>query len=304
MLISICVCTYNRSHILAYCLHSLEQLIDLRPTHHVEIIVVDNNSSDETSALVKDLIPNFPLEMRYIFEPQQGISAARNRAIDEAKGDYLAFLDDECTVDRDWLSIAISDIETFQPCIIGGPYVGGFLPGDRPRWFKIEYGDAYFLELEYEKGFQDKFRASSGNMFVRRDVFDSVRFDVDMGPKGNKLKVGEETDLQERFLRAHSHERVFYEPAITVRHLIRPERLRLSYRAKRIFANTIAGPTTTSRWQLLIGLGKAIVHLTIAPVRCILRDREKYPFWQNFVYERVLPPTCSHLAMIVKSFRY
>src|SRR5476651_2262214 len=123
--------------------------------------------------------------MRYVLEREQGISAARNRAIDEAAGDYLAFLDDECIVNSDWLSTAIADIAQFRPNIMGGPFYGAFLPGNRPKWFKLEYGNAsHFINVHYPKGFHSDFRACSGNIFVRRDVFESVRFDVAMGPKG------------------------------------------------------------------------------------------------------------------------
>jgi glucosyl-dolichyl phosphate glucuronosyltransferase len=303
MLISVCVCTYNRAKILAHCLRSIGQLISPRPGCDIEIVVVDNNSNDDTADVVKRLVQEIPFEMRYVFEARQGLSAARNRAIDAARGDYLAFLDDECLVERDWLSIAISDIDAFHPCIIGGPYIGGFLPGDRPQWFKLEYGNAYFLEFEYEKGFQEEFRASGGNMIVRRNVFDGVRFDEDLGMKGNQLKVGEELDLQERFLRDHPSEMVFYEPAITVRHLIRPERLRLSYRTKRLFAHAMQGQGAVSRWQSITSLVKAMAHLTIAPARCLFRDRAKFPFWQNCAYEEILPAICYHLAAFVKPFK-
>jgi len=302
MLISVCICTFNRYELLAHCLNSLGQLIDPRPKHDLEIIVVDNNSIDNTSSMVNGLISRFPFKLRYAFEGQQGISAARNKAISEAKGDYLAFLDDECIVEPDWLSVAINDIETFQPSIIGGPYTGEFLPGDRPRWFRIEYGNAYFLAHDYERGFQDKFRASSGNMFVRRDVFDSVRFDSNKGPKGNEVKVGEETDLQERFLDGHRSEKVFYEPAMTVRHFIRPEKLQLTYRAKHQYAVAIASPKPLRSSAMLVAFAKAVGHLVLAPFEFAFRSRTKYPFWQNYAYEKFLPVTCAHLGAVARYF--
>jgi len=284
-------------------LRSLSQLIDPRPKHDIEVIVIDNNSTDETSDLVREVILSFPFEMRYVFEGQQGISASRNRAVDEARGDYLAFLDDECTVNSDWLSIAISDIEKYHPCVVGGPYIGAFLPGDRPRWFKIEYGNAYFIERHYERGFQDEFRASSGNMFVRRDVFETLRFDVNFGPIGGKLRLHEETELQERFLRAHPSEKIFYEPAIIVRHFILPEKMRLSYRARRVFATALSSPGKVDHKNFLIALSKTLVHVIVGPIRFIWCDRANYPFWQNVVYERIIPRTCSYAGTVAKYLR-
>jgi len=304
MIISICICTFNRCEILAHCLDSIAKLNDPRPTDDIEIVVVDNNSRDETRTLVEKLIPHFPFKMRYVLEGEQGISAARNRAIDEAVGDYLAFLDDECIVSPDWLSIAIADINRFRPSIIGGPFFGAFLPGDRPKWFKVEYGDAsQFINVQYPKGFNGEFRACAGNMFVRRDVFESVRFDVAMGQKGYQLKVGEEIDLQDRFLRSHGSERIFFDPGLIVRHFIRPEKMRLSYHAKRAILTTLGSPSIIDHETFLVALSKALGHAALSPITCIWRNREQYPFWQNFIYERVIPATCFRAGTVAKYLR-
>jgi len=271
--------------------------------HDIEIILIDNNSKDATRSLVENLIPDFPFKLRYVFEAEQGISAARNRAIDEAKGDYLAFLDDECIVNRDWLTTAVANIIKFRPSIMGGPFFGAFLPGDRPKWFKIEYGDAStFINDHYLKGFHADFRVCAGNMFVRRDVFESVRFDVNMGPKANLLKVGEETDLQDRYLSAHPREMIFYDPELIVRHFIRPEKMRLSYRAKWAFAASLATSGTIDHKTFLIAFGKGLAHALLSPFTYIWRDRRKYPFWQNFIYERVITATCFRAGIVAKYF--
>jgi len=272
-----------------------------RPHHEVEIIVIDNNSSDDTKSLVTKLIFVSPIEMRYCFEGKQGLAAARNRAIDEAKGDYLIFLDDECIVEQEWLSVAISDFVQFRPCFIGGPYLGAFLPGTRPEWFKVEYGNAYFLALQYERGFQDSFRASGGNMGVRRDVFDQLRFDEDLGMKGDKIGLHEEYDLQQRFLSAHPSERTFYEPALIVRHFVLPHKMRLPYRAKLLFEQGASSTTIFGRWEILATLVRVSMFLALAPFRCLIRDRGQYPFWQNFVYERILPIACLRIGAVRKN---
>lgn len=303
MLISICICTYNRSEILTHCLQSLRQLIIPGHEHDIEIIVVDNNSRDRTPLVVGEAMASCPFRMRYVFEIEQGVSAARNRAIDEAAGDYLAFLDDECVVNPDWLIVALSTINEVHPCVMGGPYFGAFLPGKRPEWYKVEYGNAYFLNHHYERGFQNTFRASSGNMFVRRDVFDAVRFDVEMGPVGAQLKLGEETDLQERYLSTRPTQRVFYEPALIVYHFILPAKLRLSYAAKRAFQGGLSRPRTISARKMFGELGKALVHGLFGPFSCICRDRKKYLFWQNYVYERLIPATVPRIGVFVRCVR-
>jgi glycosyltransferase involved in cell wall biosynthesis len=155
MRFSICLCTYNRAHILPYCFESLINL-NIPAGCGAEILVIDNNSGDNTKGVVASFSRRSPIAILYFHEPQQGLSAARNRAMKEACGDYVGFLDDECVVQPDWLEIVVADIDEFAPFIIGGPYIGAFLPGTAPAWFKPEYGNTYFLA----KGFQDIKRIS------------------------------------------------------------------------------------------------------------------------------------------------
>src|ERR1700733_829162 len=114
MHLSICVCTYNRAHILPY---GLESLINLKvPARcEAEILIIDNNSGDNTKEVVASFSRRSPIAMLYFRELQQGISAARNRAIKEASGEYIGFSDDECVVPADWLQIIVADIDEFAP---------------------------------------------------------------------------------------------------------------------------------------------------------------------------------------------
>ena len=303
MLISVCICTYNRSSILAYCLRSIAHLTDPRPRHDVEVIVVDNNSIDQTSQVVESFSHHFPFTIRYVFESEQGLSHARNRAVLEARGDYLAFIDDECMVNPDWLTQAIVAIERHKPCFVGGPYIGALLAGQSPAWFKTDYGNAYFLKNDYGRGFHDNFRASGGNMFVRKDVFDSLRFDTTLGKKGAELNFHEEVDLQERFLRSHPSERIYYDPAMVLRHIILPEKMRLSYHARRTFAAAVSAPGGVHHVAFCMAMAKASAHLCLGPIRLILRDHRRHPFWQNVVYEQIIPGVCHNAGIAAKYFR-
>lgn len=94
-LISIIVPVFNEQGCLADCLDSLLNLD--YPVHQREIIVVDNNSSDNSAHIIK----NYPV--RYVFEPRRGAAAARNSGAAEARGDVLAFVDADCLVYEDWL---------------------------------------------------------------------------------------------------------------------------------------------------------------------------------------------------------
>ena len=100
-LISVVVCTFNRADLLETSLEALdEQILE---SSEYEVIVVDNNSTDNTLNVVEELC-NRLTSLRYCFEPNQGLSHARNRGWREAMGEYVAYIDDDCKVPGQWLT--------------------------------------------------------------------------------------------------------------------------------------------------------------------------------------------------------
>ncbi len=101
--ISIIIPTYNRCESLKTTLDSVLAQ-ETNNNFDYEVIVVDNNSTDKTKELLDSYKRSHKERFRYIFEPEQGVSCARNRGIKEAKGEILAFTDDDCVVTNNWLS--------------------------------------------------------------------------------------------------------------------------------------------------------------------------------------------------------
>src|SRR5262245_35900641 len=101
--ISVVVCTYNRAALLREALRSLfaQKLEDLS----YEIIVVDNNSSDDTPARVESLKSESPVPLHYFRESRQGNAYARNAGVEQAAASIIAFLDDDCTADENWIAM-------------------------------------------------------------------------------------------------------------------------------------------------------------------------------------------------------
>jgi glucosyl-dolichyl phosphate glucuronosyltransferase len=268
-----------------------------------EILVVDNKSVDNTKEVVECYSRHSPIAIFYFYESQQGLSAARNRAIKEACGDYIGFLDDDCIVPKDWLQIIVEDIDNFAPFIIGGPYIGALLPGASPKWFKAEYF-TYVLPKSFERGYQKEFRASGCNMFLHRRVCEAQQFDEGFGMKGNELKLGEEVLLQDRFLSENAGSMVFYEPRIEVIHYILPHKVSLWYCARREMEGGASrwGPTALS-----FELVRALAHLCVSPLHGLFRDRRVYPYWQNYacekVFPRVMPVIGAALERVRKRYR-
>jgi glucosyl-dolichyl phosphate glucuronosyltransferase len=243
-----------------------------------------------------------PIEILYFHESQQGLSTARNRATKEARGDYIGFLDDECVTQPNWLEVIAADIGEFSPFIIGGPYIGALLPGEAPKWFKVEYGDAYFLAQNFGRGYQKDFRASGGNMVLHRRVCETQQFDPNLGLRGSQLKFGEEISLQERFMANNEGVMVFYEPFMEVAHYILPNKMSLSYHARRQMELGACHCRYTSA-VLSYELARALGHLCFCPFRAALRDRREFPYWQNYVYERTIPQVMPTMGAALEKFR-
>jgi len=136
LFISVVVCTYNHSFLLKNCVTSLYEQTLAKDKY--EIIVVDNNSKDDTAEVVK-AFKNDEL-IRYIFEEQQGLSHARNRGVSEAYGSYIAFIDDDAKAAPDWLEVAFQILNSTQPALdcLGGPCYPFYL-SEKPKWFLDEY---------------------------------------------------------------------------------------------------------------------------------------------------------------------
>ena len=132
-MISAIICTYNREKYITEC---LEHLRIACQNKMLEVLVVDNNSTDSSASLIKgylDSHPDFP--GRYILETKQGLSHARNRGIKEAKGDILVFLDDDSMVAPDYLEQLLKAMDSHPDAgAFGGRITPLFEDGKTPRW--------------------------------------------------------------------------------------------------------------------------------------------------------------------------
>lgn len=200
---SVIVCTYNRSQSLADTLRALRALT-VPPTLSWELVVVDNNSKDDTRAVVDSAAADFP-QLRYLFQPLQGLSHARNMGIEAARGDVLLFTDDDVLPEPDWLTRIVAGMREHGADACGG-YIAPIFEMPPPRWLtprfhgflavRAERTDDYSIESAGQAPF-------GANMAVRRTVFDRIgRFDVTRGRTGEVLASGEDGELFERILAA------------------------------------------------------------------------------------------------------
>lgn len=225
---SVIICTYNRIEGLLKTLKSLERQ-KLPKNFSWEIVVVDNNSTDDTAERIVELRKRSALKIEYVKECAQGLSHARNKGLKVAKGEYLLFIDDDELADENLVKEVYNTFLYYKCDCVGGkihlrPEI------EMPRWLKkelwgfltyLDYGD-YVFEMNARR------YPFGGNMAFRKEVFKKIGgFNVSLGRKGKKLFGGEEVELFQRLLTAGG--KGVYQPKALIHHITNRSRFRKSY---------------------------------------------------------------------------
>jgi glycosyltransferase involved in cell wall biosynthesis len=232
---TILIATYNRATLLDETLTSIAQMV-VSPALRWDAIVIDNNSTDDTRAVVDRHIAAFPVRLRYLFEQQQGRSSALNAGIALAEGTVLAFTDDDVRVVDGWLDAAAAPLlgDDGSFAYSGGP-VRPIWGADPPVWLDLERGDLWGTIAIQDHGtepfvYDDARKVPLGaNMAVRRGVFAQIGgFRADLGRTGGRLVLGQE--VPELLLRARAAGlRGQYVPSMQVHHHVPAKRLTRAY---------------------------------------------------------------------------
>src|SRR5690606_12357256 len=129
--LSVVISSYNRCQLLERALGSLREQVPGTP--EFEIIVVDNNSSDSTGALVAAMRQDDD-RIHYVLERQQGLAHGRNAGVAVARGPLIAFTDDDVRVSPDWVREIVRAFERYpEAWFIGGRVLPEW-PSPPPRW--------------------------------------------------------------------------------------------------------------------------------------------------------------------------
>ncbi|MEY2398614.1 MAG: glucosyl-dolichyl phosphate glucuronosyltransferase [Actinomycetota bacterium] len=225
---TVAICTHNRADYLPAALRSVVG----EPTGQaaVEVMVVDNASTDATRAVVT-AHPG----VRYVAEPRLGLSHARNRALAEAEGDVVAFLDDDAVACAAWASRHADAFADPHVGATGGP-IHLVWPGARPRWMPAAVEGLYAgLDLgAIDRDFASDETPFGANLAVRRRVaLDLGGFNPALGRKGTSLVSNEESEFLRRLRAGH---RIRYVAGAAVDHAVVPGRDRVGYLLRRAYA--------------------------------------------------------------------
>jgi len=231
--ISVAICTFNRALFLQKCLEGFErQSIDL---NRIEIIVVDNNSSDGTEEITKEYSGKLP-NLSYVFEGKQGLSRARNRAIGEATTPILIYIDDDAVPFVDWAERFIDAFELFPDCEVIGGESEPLFEVDRPDWLDDDLLKSYSCGLNYSDVY---YYIHPGEWLVECNLgyrVDSLKaaggFSERLGRNGSLLLSG---DGAVNDLIAHAGGKTLYTPFAKVTHFVPASRLTPKWIAQRKF---------------------------------------------------------------------
>ncbi|THF73663.1 glycosyltransferase [Cohnella fermenti] len=245
---TVAICTHNRADDLREALFSL---LGQRTAEPFEVIVVDNGSTDRTAQTVLEFQRLAGIPVRYVYEERLGLSVARNRAIREAKGEFILFLDDDAIASDGWVAgiVAVFGRDPRIGCV--GGKIEPAWEGEAPAWLPPENRSLYTI-LDYSDEVAEMQGAIpfGANVAFRRVVFETMApFREDLGRVGSNLLSSEESELIDRIRSEHS---VYYTPHASVLHKIPRSRMNRKWLLRRIYWQGVSravssGPSRRTR---------------------------------------------------------
>jgi len=247
---SIIIPTFNRAGLLRKAIESVQGL-EIPEGWSGELLVIDNNSTDETPAVVREFDEGAPIRARYVKETTQGLNHGRNRGLREARYEHLIYLDDDMLVDPGWL-VAYAGVQAeLAPDAVVGP-VEPMFEVDPPEWMTermIESVTSAYSRKGDEVMVLPAERAHElpgCNFAVRRTVaLDSGGFHPSLDRCGTGMLAGGDWEFGERL--ARSGRKVVYAPGCRIRHLIS--------------RNKISRDGLRARWEGSGATGRAMMQL-------------------------------------------
>jgi len=229
-LIAHIICTYNRAEYLPQALQALA-IQNESSLNYFEIVIINNNSTDNTQQVVQDFVAQHPhLSVIYANEEKQGLSHARNKAIEVSTAPWLAFLDDDAYVDKNYTTELVRFIQTYNEIkAIGGPILLDFL-STPPNWYTPYLGSllGYFKPYKTSQYFKKNFYPRGSNMIFHRSLFEKYGiFNPNLGRIGRNMMGSEEKDMFQRIYKGN--EKVYYLHTAIIYHLVPEFRTKVDF---------------------------------------------------------------------------
>ena len=286
---SIIICTYNRAEILGKCLQSIaEQTI---VPSFFEVIIVDNNSTDGTSKIMKPFTSKYA-NFRSIIEPKQGLSHARNRGCKEAKTDWVIYIDDDAIISPGYLKRVLLLINNYDFDCFGGMFYAWYLYG-KPKWLPKEFGSMTFLRegiglIDGSSGW-----LCGGNFAFKKEVLQTVGgFDPDFGMSGDQLGYGEDDYIQQILF--DKNYKIGFDPDLVVYHAVLPHKFKLSWHLKAAFQLGRTKEQLMNNRSCIFPIFELVkstagLFIRRLPTGIIKLVVEKKYYWQNLLLDSFQP---------------
>jgi glycosyltransferase involved in cell wall biosynthesis len=231
MFVTVAICTFNRAESLR---RTLNSLIGLRIPKNLswELIIINNNSTDHTDEVISDYSSQLPL--RRAFEPKPGLSHARNRVVDLARGNYIVWTDDDVVVDPRWLQAYSIAFHRWPEAALFGGRIFPEFEASVPRWIKRNekiLGGAFavvnFSAFARPLSMVENLVPFGANFAVRLAEQRKFRYNPELGAAPGRLRSGEESEVICRILNSGSAG--YWVPEAIVHHCIGKERTTFQY---------------------------------------------------------------------------
>jgi glycosyltransferase involved in cell wall biosynthesis len=227
--VSVVIPTYNRSALLR---NAVRSVLTQNTQVPFEIVIVDNNSQDDTQSVSRALVDEHPKRVRYVVEREQGNAHARNRGVKTATAGIIAFIDDDVTVESNWLTSLKQALDAREDLSFVGGKVLPQWDGPPPSWLTpdhwaplalLDYGpDELIISGKSPRGLL------TANIAFRKTVFDEVgMFSPHLQRVKNFIGSMEDTEFLMRVCR--SGKQGMYLPSMIARAPVDVERLSKGY---------------------------------------------------------------------------
>ena len=271
MRVTVAVCTWNRASLLEKTLAKMRRL-SIPSDVEWELLVVNNNCSDRSDEAIARHASSLPL--RRLFEAKQGLSHARNCAIEHAKGDLVLWTDDDVLVDENWLLEYVRAANRWPQAAFFGGTVDPWFEHEPPSWIKSNVDMLGGPFAVRRLGSEERVIEETGllpwgaNMAMRTAAVGSERFSPALGRCRDGHLLGEEVDLLTRLIKK-GHRGVWVGTA-RVSHFISANRL-----------------TKTYMWEYFRGAGRSRVRMGAASAGPMLFGVPRY-LLRVYIEQRLL----------------
>jgi len=249
---SIIIPTYNRAKILQKCLKHISELEN--PIEDWEVLVINNNSNDETEDIVKSFIGKIP-QLRYFHTKSPGLHIGRNLGCEKARGEILCYIDDDSFVSKGWLKGIEQAFSNPEVILVGGPCLPEYeiQPPDCIKffWNFSKYGKSLASLSLIDFGIQVKIISANFvfgcNFCIRKSILLELGgFHPDSMPQ-NLIRFRGDGESFVSMKIMDMDGLVLYFPDVKVRHFVPATRLTVDYFCKRAYNQGISKSFTKIR---------------------------------------------------------